>query len=592
MAPVFEIREKTKADVLNKLQKHKKCIIIRPTGYGKTFLLTDLINLYQKVLYLYPAAVIADTVRERYIDTNNMTNEDADMIRTAKEFKNVTMMTYQKLVRVDENDLITADYDCVIMDEAHRIGGSKTASAISKLMNALPNAHYIGATATPNRSDSLDIVSMFFSGIMSFPYTLHDAIKDGLLKKPNYCYCTYDIDTDLKQEALTAGEDLKDPEVIEVLNKKLIEISEIYNVENIIRHMTNKFVNDTSYMKFIVFFSSIKHIDEKLGDVEEWFRKAFTGHTLSSICISSRNHIEQQNIERLSSLKKQPNHIDLICCVDMLNMGYHVDDLTGIVMYRGTSSNIIYVQQLGRVLSAGSKNPALVFDIVDNLHRKAVYELNETPSDADLLSMKKKYRPSNKTVWTVSNDGIIRDRNGQKAPLALDIHGHIVDLQGNLTNMTVDKNTGDVLTTPPDAQILNGNLISSQDIHRIDLSESLYANGHEATYREVIAKAVAEPMSQRCRLALLLHFRKWCESNQIPYTGIQTMVDTLKTENGHQFMQDFSDFIKRSKINYPLHDIKALTAYGEDQSSNIPLRICAIVKNVSVRSILDLIETA
>ena len=458
MEPVFEIREHTKNDVLLKLKEHKKCLIIRPTGYGKTFLLTDLINNYKKVLYLYPAAVIADTVKNRYIANNNISEDDADMIRTAKTFSNVTMMTYQKLIRVNTAALTAADYDCVIMDEAHRIGGNKTASAISKLMTSLPDACYIGATATPNRSDSLDIVSMFFSGIISFPYTLHDAIKDGLLKKPNYCYCTYDIETNLKQAALTAGEDLKNPEVIEVLNKRLIEISEICNIENIIQHMTNKFATDTSYMKFIVFFSSMKHIDEKLNDVEKWFKTAFPSHSITSTCISSRNNVEKQNVEMLNQLTHKPNHIDLICCIDMLNMGYHVNDLTGIVMYRSTSSNIIYVQQLGRVLSAGSENPALVFDIVDNLHRKAVYEINETPSNADLLSMKKKYKQTNKTIWTISKDGSILDKNGQKAPLSIDANGNLVDLQGNKTSMYIDSKTGFVMTTPPPEHILNGNL--------------------------------------------------------------------------------------------------------------------------------------
>ena len=33
---IFEVREKTREDVLSKLKKYKKCLIIRPTGYGKT----------------------------------------------------------------------------------------------------------------------------------------------------------------------------------------------------------------------------------------------------------------------------------------------------------------------------------------------------------------------------------------------------------------------------------------------------------------------------------------------------------------------------------------------------------------------------
>ena len=47
--------------------------------------------------------------------------------------------------------------------------------------------------------------------------------------------------------------------------------------------------------------------------------------------------------------------------------------------------------------------------------------------------------------------------------------------------------------------------------------EDLYATGHEATYRELIAKAVAEPLAQRCKRAQEEHFKRWCMMNSIPY---------------------------------------------------------------------------
>lgn len=594
---IFEVREKTREDVLAKLKKYKKCLIIRPTGYGKTYLLTDLMKMYKKVLYLYPTEVISDTVKNRYASTNNLSPEDIETIKKAKTFDNVTLMTYAKLIRMSPSDLKKEKYDCIIADEAHRLGGAKTSSAISMLMHTLPRAHFIGATATPNRTDSLDIVSMFFSGIMCFPYTIHNAIQDGLLKKPNYCYCTYDIETDLKEAALTAGEDLNDPEVIEVLNRKIIELSEIYNMENVIKHMANKFVPDTSYMKFIVFFSNIEIMHQRTDAVTKWFKDAFPDHSVSSLFISSRDKKESDNVKLLDTLTYKKNHIDLICCVDKLNMGHHASDLTGVVMFRGTSSNIIFCQQLGRALSSGAKSAALVFDVVDNLHRKAIYELNASTTDEELLAMKRATMPKNKTLWKIDDDGTIKDQFGQKAPLTIDDDGKILDLQGNDTGMYVEPGTKNIITIPAAKEILNSCNITEEDLNRVDKSEPLTAEGHIATYREIIAKAAAEPASQRCRLALLLHFEKWCKSNNIKYEGIETMMKTLKeesrkTEPEQHFMNDFKKFIKKAKINYPLHDLKMLTEYGEDDSDNIPLRICAIVKNVSVRSILDIILDA
>ena len=343
---IYEIREKTKQDVLHKLHTYHKCMIIRPTGFGKTYLLTDLINYYKHVLYLYPAEIIADTVKNRYI-SNNIDYMDAETIQDILEmrtFANVDMMTYAKLIRLKESEIQEMDYDAIIVDEAHRVGANKTCRALSKLIATLPNADLIGATATPNRTDSFDVVSTFFANIMSYPYTLHNAIQDGVLKAPKYCYCTYDIETDLKETALTAGEDINNPEVLEVLNRKLIELSTIYNVENIIREMCNTYASNTNYMKFIVFFASMKHMNEKLSDVKDWFQSAYPDHTINILRISSFSRNESKNVKLLQNIPETPNTITLIACIDMLNMGYHVNNLTGIVMYRSTKSDIIYTK--------------------------------------------------------------------------------------------------------------------------------------------------------------------------------------------------------------------------------------------------------
>lgn len=91
--------------------------------------------------------------------------------------------------------------------------------------------------------------------------------------------------------------------------------------------------------------------------------------------MSSENEKTKENINHLKDLTHEENTIDLIYSCNMLNMGYHIDDLTGIVMYRMTSSNIIYAQQLGRINNSGISKHGVVFDVVDNLHRKSLYDL-------------------------------------------------------------------------------------------------------------------------------------------------------------------------------------------------------------------------
>lgn len=454
----YEKQEKTKNDVLEKLDKYHKCMIIRPTGFGKTFLLTELIKHFNKVLYLYPSAVIKDTVVNRYYNSiydennDNYVDEDGNIIdpETVNTFismskiENVTLMTYNKLIRL--TDLADMNYDLILFDEAHRIGGLKTKIAVSELFAKNPNAYFVGATATPTRMDNFDVTSVFFSDIMTYSYTLFDAIENGLLQKPNYCYCTYDIETDLKEAALTAGEDITDPMVTDILKAKLIEISKIHNMPNIIKNVCDTYATSTKYMKFIVFFANKKHMHNKLNDIITWFQDAYPNHTINTLKISSNNKQEMMNTDKLETLQPKQNHIDIIACIDMLNMGYHVNNLTGIFMYRGTKSNTIFTQQLGRALSAGNNNSAIVFDVVDNLHRKAVYELR-----SKLIT---KHNTKNKNVktslFTISTKDntkiVIIDDNGNERPTPyhIDKNNNIVDFNDIPSTLIYDVTTNQI----------------------------------------------------------------------------------------------------------------------------------------------------
>ena len=60
-------------------------------------------------------------------------------------------------------------------------------------------------------------------------------------------------------------------------------------------------------------------------------------------------------------------HLKLLFCIDMLNEGVHVDNVSGVILLRPTVSPIIYKQQIGRALAAGSKKDAVIFDIVLNI---------------------------------------------------------------------------------------------------------------------------------------------------------------------------------------------------------------------------------
>lgn len=227
MSLVDKIRKKTRLDLENKLDKYGKCALVRCTGFGKTWLLSDITKKYEKVLYLYPSEVVKNTVKNvldkaEQLETINIKKKllsDCDKF----DFNNIKFMTYMKLIRLSDEELDSLkEYDLIIFDECHRIGGKITKEYVGKLFRICKDSKFIGSTATPDRNDAFDIIETFFNNIVVYPYTLHDAFQDNIIKKPYYCYCTYDIETDLKEAALLAGQDINNIKVKEVLNSKLI----------------------------------------------------------------------------------------------------------------------------------------------------------------------------------------------------------------------------------------------------------------------------------------------------------------------------------------------------------------------------------
>lgn len=592
-------------DAAKKLLKEKhKVVVLRPTGFGKTWMLTELIKDYKHVLYLYPSAVIRDTVVNRYYDCmydneaceyidDDGTAIDPETINTYLEMKHISncdLITYAKLIRLTNDDFDKMDYDLVIYDECQRLGGKKTKVAVEKLFAKLSKrqAHFIGATATPERMDTFDVVSYFFSDIMVYTYTLFNAMKDGIVAKPNYCYMTYDFETDLRDAALNAGENPDDPTIKSIIKSNVIELAKIYNMPSIIREICTKYAVSTSYMKFIAFFSSRKHMQDKMSEVEDWFRKAFPDHTLSTLRISSANKTESNNASKLSDLYPRSNHIDLIGCIDMLNLGYHVNDQTGIVMYRGTNSYAVYTQQFGRAISVGMNNSAIIFDIVDNLHRKALFRISagtkkrrrpakRSSSDSTILS---------RTYYSVSNTDnstlVFEDTDGTiiESQYHVDKNGNIVDRNGEPSTLVYDKENGTVWYSYKENDPRKN--ISA-------LTENcLNAVGHEAEYKEIIAKAMAEPLVQKCKCALELHFRTWCYQHNVEYPITKRRLKRLYNLDKDSFYREFCKALKEDKIDYPLDNIQTLLKMGTD-TNDVPLEICAKARNVSVNQILDLL---
>ena len=108
MTLIEQLRDSTYNEAVKLLNKYGQCAIIRPTGFGKTGILTRFIKSgkYKKILYLYPADVIKNTVLEFYYNSKqNVLDLYYDNQEKKDTIENVIFMTYMKLTNLTENDL-------------------------------------------------------------------------------------------------------------------------------------------------------------------------------------------------------------------------------------------------------------------------------------------------------------------------------------------------------------------------------------------------------------------------------------------------------------------------------------------------------
>jgi superfamily II DNA or RNA helicase len=363
------------------------------------------------------------------------------------------------------------------------------------------NIPILGATATPERMDMIDEIALFFDDHVTSRYTLHDAFQDGILRKPYYNYCIVDPQNQELLEGLISKAEYtmglitnsalkeKSEESFKILNSKYIELVKLRNMENVISEIVDVSGVDKNYQCYIVYFSKIENIKSNEKVVKNWFKKAFPDHKVNTIIISSENEETKGNANELVNLKAKDNHIDLILSCNMINMGVHLEILTGIVMYRCTNSSIVFNQQLGRVLSSGDNVPRLVIDVVNNIHRVSKYGMFQyTKNESKNLTEEEK-----KELIELTKKTADKDENGNPEEMTEAELERFIELS-RLKNKSDEETESDYS---------DQNTIYSDDLNMI----------HEmATYEELIAKTVAEIIAMRCRLA----WNRWVEKGGDP----------------------------------------------------------------------------
>lgn len=338
------------------LEQYGKAAVVHPTGTGKSYIAFKLIEDHPDAAFLWLSP-------SEYIFRTQLEN----LQKQAPDFPlgNVRFATYARLLFCTEEQLaeITALHPAyIIMDEFHRAGAERWGERVRELLELCPDAKLLGLTATSIRylDNNRDMAEELFDGHVASEMTLGEAIVRGILPAPKYVTTVFRYQNELAKYQARV-DSLRSPGVQDANQKYLEALRRALEQADGLDKVFAKHITETRG-KYIVFCSGKEHMDEMASHVPEWF-----ADINKNIKVYKTYASDPEASKEFAAFKAdEGDHLKLLFCIDMLNEGVHVEGISGVILFRPTVSPIIYKQQIGRALTAGTTAAPLILDVVNN----------------------------------------------------------------------------------------------------------------------------------------------------------------------------------------------------------------------------------
>lgn len=328
----------------------KKIAAPRATGSGKTYLMGALAEQYNddKKLVLEPTRPLLNSIKDKF-DEFGITNTD--------------FITYQKLIRMSDEDIAAMDYKLIFLDECHHGTAPIWGEKIDCLMKAHSDSIIFGTSATTIRNDGVNVVETLFDNNAIDELPLSTAIARKVLPCPHYITAIYRLDDEFEKlkKRIEDSTNTKDEKIefYRKMQEMKIHFEKSYGIPLIL----NKYIKVRNG-RYLVFCKNKKHLDAMRDVVIEWFHTAGIKDIHSYAVYSDYPEKER---DYKDFCEDNSDSAKIMFSVNMLNEGLHIEDISGVLMLRTTRSNLVYLQQLGRLLEAGNMDKyLLVFDFVNN----------------------------------------------------------------------------------------------------------------------------------------------------------------------------------------------------------------------------------
>ena len=323
-----------------------KSLIVAATGSGKTYLAAfDALNFDpERLLYIVHEESILNRSFETFQEVFGATKAMGKLTGNAKDIEaDFVFSTYQTLIR--NLEFFPKDhFDYIIIDECHHA----TSKSFRKILSHFQPLFLLGLTATPERMDKDDVLSLFDNNI---PYELR--IRDALVNDLIVPFHYYGIRDQLVEYGLTGKQEYK------MISQIATDDHCDFICEQIESHR-----DFTGKLKALAFCRSIQHARMMADAMEGHYKTAYlTGKNDAGERLRAYNDLQSD----------KEGTTEILFAVDILNEGVDIPCVNTVLFLRPTESSTIFIQQLGRGLRKyEGKTHVNILDFIGNDYRRSV----------------------------------------------------------------------------------------------------------------------------------------------------------------------------------------------------------------------------
>ena len=371
MIKLYSHNQKAYNLAVTMLKDTKKAAIVHPTGTGKSFIAFKLCEDHPDkiICWLSPSEYIFSTQLENLYQATN-----------GYKPNNIVFFTYAKLMGMSKEEIQAIHPDYIVLDEYHRAGATYWQKGVEQLLFTYSDVPVLGLSATNIRylDSQRDMAQELFDGNIASQMSLGEAIVRGILNPPKYVLSMYYYQNTLEKYERRVKK-TKSKVARDNAEKCLDELRRTLEKAEGLDVIFKKHMTD-SHGKYIVFCSNKEHMDQMMKH-KEWFSKVDKEPHMYSVYSS-----DPGADKAFKDFKEDNdnNHLRLLYCIDALNEGIHVDDISGVILLRPTVSPIVYKQQIGIALSASKKTNAVIFDIVLNIEN--IYSIDSIKEEMQVAT--------------------------------------------------------------------------------------------------------------------------------------------------------------------------------------------------------------